>query len=49
MKEGDIRYALECVFVPMAWGMVIMWISMAVQAALHRKAKPEKTETNSEK
>lgn len=38
MSFGDIAYAVACVVLPVAWGLVVVWLSGRVEARVARHA-----------
>jgi hypothetical protein len=39
MHWKTIEYAAECVLVPVAWGLVVFWISNRIEKKLLKKRK----------
>jgi len=39
---NPVVYALLCVVVPMAWGLVVVWLSNRIERAVLRRVKSDK-------
>jgi hypothetical protein len=39
MRNAGIGYALLCIVTPMAWGLVVVWVSNFVERKVRRSAK----------
>jgi hypothetical protein len=37
MNRTSVGYAIACVIVPLLWGIVIVWISDRIEAAVRRR------------
>ncbi|MFN8602234.1 MAG: hypothetical protein U0842_17360 [Candidatus Binatia bacterium] len=39
MSFAGIAYAAACVVVPVAWGLVVVWLSNRIEASVARRAR----------
>ena len=42
MTLADVAYALACIVLPMAWGLIVVWASNWIEARVARKGKDGK-------